>query len=88
MPKCSFCGKETPQPDAVYCSYCGSSLQQRGSGISTAPYQAQPIQEGHGIGGRGSADPSQRYERALRRVERLGSIALVLSVFVLILVLA
>jgi uncharacterized membrane protein YvbJ len=88
MPTCSFCGKETAQPDAVYCSYCGSSLQQRGSQAHSSPYQAQPPQAGYGSTGGTSLDLTQRYEKALRRVERLGSVALLLSVLVLILILA
>lgn len=85
MPTCQFCGKETPQPDAAYCSYCGSSLRQAQSGASAAPAQAQSPQGSYAVSGSSSFDGSQRYEKVLVRVERLGLIVVILSMVALIL---
>jgi uncharacterized membrane protein YvbJ len=85
MPTCQFCGKETAQPDAAYCSYCGSSLRQQ-PGASVAPPQSQPPQASYAPSGGSSLDASQRYEKALGKIERLGSIIIVLSIVTLILV--
>ena len=88
MPTCKFCGKETTQPDASYCTYCGSSLVQEGSVAPETPFQSQPSQVDYTSMGRTSEDISQRYEKALRRVEQLDSVLVLLSVAAVILVLA
>lgn len=85
MPVCQFCGKETAQPDAAYCSYCGSSLRQQPSASMTPP-EAQAPQGSYMPSGGSSLDASQRYEKAIARVERLGSIVIILSIVTLVLV--
>lgn len=88
MPTCPYCGKETAQPDATYCTYCGSSLLQQGSVARSAPIQTQPSQPTYSSGG-GSADEfTQLYEKTLKRIEQLTSIIVLLSVAAVILVLA
>lgn len=84
MPVCQFCGKETAQPDAAYCCYCGSSLRQQPS-ASVTPLQTQAPQGSYMPSGGSSLDASQRYEKAIARVERLGSIVIMLSIVTLIL---
>ncbi|HYC12233.1 MAG TPA: hypothetical protein VEC02_06200 [Nitrososphaerales archaeon] len=87
MSTCQSCGRDNPQADATYCSYCGSSLRQQGTAGSPSPYRAQPAAGGGTIGGGSASTLSQRHSRALRRVETAGFVVLVLSIVVMILVL-
>lgn len=79
---CPSCGRESNQPGAAYCLYCGSSLTQAqgpaSQGMAPAP----------SYGATGTVPTtSERYQRALGGVERLATIVAVLSVIALILVL-
>ena len=100
MVTCQYCGRENSQPDALYCSSCGSSLRQSqgagpvsGSPISPMPQsQPQPTPSSSPTSSRtygyGSAfGLSERYERALAGVERMGTILIALSVITLVLIL-
>ena len=84
MPTCPYCGKDTPQTGASYCSYCGSSLAQQTSTPSAS--RAQPSRSGYYTGESAPGLPD-RYEKALKRVERMGTVVVILSVVVLALVL-
>jgi len=84
MPTCPNCGKVAPQADATYCSYCGSSLQQTSAPTS---FRSQPSQANYRAVGSLNPNLSERYERALKRGERMGTALLILSVVALILVL-
>jgi len=83
MPACSYCGIVTPQTDAAYCSNCGSNLGQQTSAPS--PIRARPSQANYFAGGNPSPNLSERYERALKRAERMGTAVLILSIAVLVL---
>lgn len=83
MPTCPYCGKVTPQADATYCSYCGSSLAQQTS--TSSSFRAQPSQSSYRAGGNSSLNLSERYERALRRAEQMGTAVLILSIVALVL---
>jgi len=83
---CPTCGKENTQPGAAYCIYCGSSLQQQ----SFSP-SARALPGGHDYGasmGMTSPERSERYQKALTRVEQLGYAVLFLAVIALILLFA
>lgn len=86
MTVCPYCGKESNQPDAAYCLYCGSSLRQQQT--FAAPSQGPAAVQGFGtpVSTR-SPELSERYERTLARVEQLGTIVAVLAVVTLVLVL-
>ena len=84
MVTCSYCGKDNPQADAAYCSYCGSNLRQP-SNIPTS--RPQWTQANYPTSGSRTLGLSERYERALKRAEQLGTILLVLSVAVIVLLL-
>jgi uncharacterized membrane protein YvbJ len=86
MVTCSYCGKDNPQTDATYCSYCGSSLRQQSSNVPPSPSYAS--QANYPAGGSPTLGLSERYEKALKRAEQLGTILLVLSVVAIILLLA
>jgi hypothetical protein len=82
MVVCPYCGKESNQPGAAYCLYCGSSLRQATPTGVTAT--------GGGFGqssGSSSFATSERFEKALARVEQLGNVVIVLAVITLVLVL-
>ena len=102
MVVCQFCGKENNgPPDAQYCTYCGSSLASSQRLSTPAPSYPPATQPGpmptsqpsstgasprsYGYGA--SYGVSERYERALSSVEKLGTVVLVLAVVVIILVL-
>jgi uncharacterized membrane protein YvbJ len=80
MAKCPYCGTEN-QTGAVFCTSCGSNL-----GVQQSS-PAQSTRVGNGSGNGMTFNLSQRYERALRKVERLGLIIIVLSVVTVLLVL-
>lgn len=81
MVVCPNCGRESNQPGASYCLYCGASLTQpKQAGPMTPAVQAAPYAPSAVLG-------SERYKRALAKVERLGGIVAVLAVVTLILVL-
>lgn len=82
MPTCPNCGKVTPQADATYCSYCGSSLQQAPAPSS---FRSQPSQTTYRVGGSLNPNLAERYERALKRAERMVTVLLILGVVTLIL---
>ena len=86
MPTCRFCGKETTQPDATYCTYCGSSLQQ-GPGASPPTSPAARLSQVNYATGH-DTEVSELYEKTFRRVEQLASILVLLAVAAVILVLA
>ena len=89
MVVCPYCGKENNQPDAAYCLYCGSSLKQPQSQSFTTGGRASSAGQGFGMsGGMSSSGMSERYNRALARVELLGNIVAVLAVLTLILLFA
>jgi hypothetical protein len=93
MPTCPFCGRENNQPNAAYCAYCGSSLQQEQQGPPRAPYSTPPpsfpSSSGGGIPDASSSfELSQRWERALNRLQQLGTAVLVLSIVVIVLTFA
>ena len=56
-----------------------------GTGISTPQSIGAPMQSSYASTGGLSYDTSQRYERALRRVEQLGTAVFVMSIVTLIL---
>jgi len=70
----------------MYCSSCGSSLQQR----TTPPPTSVVSQQGQGYGmmGTSSYDTPERFARALSRVEQLGIAVIILAIITLILVFA
>ena len=94
VPTCPVCGSDNPQPDAAYCSSCGSSLQQSSASSTyraqpssaNAGYRPQPSQSNSRFGATSPADLSQRYDKALRRVEQRGTAILILSIAVVVLV--
>ena len=85
MPTCSYCGKVTPETDATYCSYCGSSFGQQTSSASS--WRSQPSQVNYPGGGISSPNLSVRYERALKRAEQMGTAVLILGIVALVLLL-
>jgi hypothetical protein len=100
MVVCPYCGKENNQPDAAYCLYCGSSLQQAQSTasptFSSGTSRGPVIGQGYGMpGGMSSSssttlssEPADRYQKALRRVEQLGYVVVALAVITLVLLLS
>jgi hypothetical protein len=92
MVVCKYCGKDNSQPDAAYCSYCGSNISQQQpvqSAMNPVP-KSSAAPRGWGTFGsttRPTSEVSERYEKALARVEQLGNIVLVLSIVTLFLVL-
>lgn len=90
---CQYCGKENNQPDALYCSSCGSSLRQsRSMGqASVVPQSQPPPMSGPtppGTYGYGSSfGTSERYEKALAGVERMATVVALLAVVTLLLTL-
>ena len=90
MTTCPYCGKQNNTPDAVYCSYCGSSLS--GAHQQEMSQTRQPFSYGTNYPtnaqGLPSFDTSERYERALKRAEQLGIVVAILSLITLFLVLA
>jgi hypothetical protein len=85
MPTCRYCGKETTQADAAYCTYCGSSFQQGPSGPPPSAFGLPPSQVSYATGH--DSDVSELHEKTLRRIEQLASILVLLSVAAVILVL-
>ncbi|MDG6996982.1 MAG: zinc-ribbon domain-containing protein [Nitrososphaerota archaeon] len=85
MPICPYCGKETTDPSALFCPNCGASFRAVQAGISAPQSIGAPMQSSYTSIGGLSYDTSQRYERALRRVEQLGTAVLVMSIVTLIL---
>ena len=83
---CPVCGKENVQDDTQFCSYCGATLVLQHSSGSTASASMTPQPQGPYISEVLSFDLSQRYERALRRVEQLSNLVLILSVILLIII--
>lgn len=84
MVVCPNCGRESDQAGASYCLYCGSSFSEPRQASSSLPAMQATTTYG------GAPVPVQaqaRYQRALSRVERLGSIVAALAVITLILVL-
>ena len=103
MVVCPYCGKENNQPDAAYCLYCGSSLQQAQSVASptfSSTSRSPVIGQGYGMpGGMSSSslssatlssELSERYLKAVKKVEQLGYVVVALAVitFVLLLTIA
>jgi zinc-ribbon domain len=103
MVVCPYCGKENNQPDAAYCLYCGSSLQQAQSAASptfSSTSRSPVIGQGYGTpGGMSSSSSSsssttlsfelsERYQKALKRVEQLGYVVVALAVITLALLLS
>jgi uncharacterized membrane protein YvbJ len=93
MAVCPYCGKENNQPDAAYCLYCGSSLRQQPQSISTMNRAPMTIGQTYGMtggtlssSGMSSSEISERYQKAVAKVERLGNIVIVLAIVTLILV--
>jgi len=87
MVVCQYCGKENNQPDAAYCLYCGSSLKKQQPQGSASNSQPPMTGRGYGMsGGMSSSGMSERYQRALARVEQLGNIVIALAIVTLILV--
>ncbi len=90
MSVCPYCGKENNQPDAAYCLYCGSSLRGQQArqplAMSPGPTSGQGYSTSGGIPG-ATPEASERYERALARVEQLANIVVILAVATLVLVL-
>jgi hypothetical protein len=77
---------ENSHQDAVYCSYCGSSLQQQNQqGSSFQPPSSKP--GSFGMRARSPFEVSERYEKALKRVEQLTYAVLGMSIVLLVLVL-
>lgn len=83
---CPVCGKENVRDDTQFCSYCGANLVLQQSGASASVSMSHPPQGPYMSGEVLSFDLSQRYEKALRRVEQLSSLALILSVLLLIII--
>ncbi|MCL5068052.1 MAG: zinc-ribbon domain-containing protein [Thaumarchaeota archaeon] len=85
MPICTYCGAQNSQPDAKYCSYCGSSIQQQSTTPPPQPFASPPPapSRSYPTAGGMQFDLPGRYERALVRVERLSYAVLVLSLAVL-----
>lgn len=79
MATCPYCGTEN-QTGAVFCTSCGSNLNKQ-------QQTAAPPARSYGSGTSSSFDMSQRYERALKRVEQLGLYVVILAVATVILVL-
>jgi uncharacterized membrane protein YvbJ len=102
MVVCPYCGKENNQPDAAYCLYCGSSLQQAQSAASptfSITSRSPVIGQGYGMPGDTSSSSSsssttlsfelsERYQKALKRVEQLGYVVVALAVITLALLLS
>jgi len=89
MVVCPYCGKENNQPDAAYCLYCGSSLKQQQPQGFASTSQTPMASRGYGMSGNmSSPGVSERYQRALARVELLGNVVLALAVITLILLFA
>jgi len=84
MTKCSYCGRDNPQTDAAYCSYCGSSLSRQSSNVPTSSQRSQPT---YPTSRSPALGLSERYEKALKRAELLGTILLVLGVAAVVLLL-
>ena len=87
MVTCQYCGHEATQPDATYCSYCGSSLNQAGPTGAPAVAQAPASRSMPSQGGAALTDVAARYEKALKRLEQQVTIVLVLAVVTVVLVL-
>lgn len=91
MVTCQYCGHDTTQPGATYCSYCGSSLSQSQPStpapVSTAASQPLPAQSGYTVQRTSTTDVSARYEKALKRVEQQVTIVLILSIVTVVLAL-
>ena len=85
MATCPVCGKET-RSNTPFCSYCGATLLVQQTSASSGSYSAQPPLTSYERGAGLSVDLlDQRYERALKRAEQLGSAVLILSIILLIL---
>lgn len=87
MRLCPVCGKEITQDNLEFCSYCGASLVLQHAGASGTTTSTIPApQAPYFSSERLSFDLSERYERAMRKVERLGTLVLILSIIILILI--
>ena len=92
MVVCQYCGNETTRPDAAYCSYCGSSLRQQPQQVTVNPNpMSSATTQGYGMSGSmttPSTNVSERFEKAIARVELLGTVVIILAIVVLVLVFA
>jgi uncharacterized membrane protein YvbJ len=94
MTVCTYCGKDNSQPGAVYCQSCGSRLDQQsqktpGAMATSSPMTTTSSSSYGTAGGSGytsSSDFSERYEQALRSVERMAKIVIILAIVTLVLV--
>lgn len=86
MVACPVCGKETTQTDAQYCLFCGASLQQQQAQQWGNSTMAAPRPRGYLSSEGSSFDFSTQYERALKRVEQLSAVVLVMSIVTVILI--
>ena len=76
------------QQDAKYCGYCGSSLAQAQQNQRTPSFHPSNSQTtSYPVGGRSPYEASERYEKALRKVEQLGYAVLIMGIVVLVLIL-
>jgi hypothetical protein len=85
MPTCPSCGRDIPQSDAAFCSYCGSGLPGQQKGGPTTLFPVQQSKGSYTPGEGLSSDLSKRYEKVLRHIEQLGYTVLILSVVTLVL---
>ena len=87
MVVCQYCGHDTAQPDAAYCSYCGSSLSGARASAPAATAQPAPQQKGYMQQKASSPEMSARYGELVSKIEQQVTIVLILSVVTVVLAL-
>jgi len=83
MPTCPICRKDNTQPEGIYCSFCGSSLE-KDPGSSDKKISSA-LKEANGV--LLESNYLQRLEKVTKRIDRLGYLIAAESVALAILLL-